>query len=96
MRKLHIVSIGAAVLISVACASGTASAASCKTLKGEMVGFGEASSREFAEDKLNKAIADWEQRTGKTAKPRNRTVDCKVYIAFLDEYECKAEAVVCR
>jgi hypothetical protein len=82
--------------VSVACAAGTASAASCKTLKGEMVGFGKETSREYAESKLNKAIADWEDRTGKKATPRNRTVDCKVYIDFLNEYDCKAEAVVCR
>lgn len=89
-------SIGAAVfMIAVACAAGPVSAASCKTLKGEMVGFGEASTREYAESKLKKAIAGWEERTGKKAKPRNRTVDCKVYIEFLGEYECKAEAVVC-
>jgi hypothetical protein len=89
-------SIGAAVfMLAIACPVGPASAASCKTLKGEMVGFGEASTRDYAESKLKKAIASWEERTGKKAKPRNRTVDCKVYIKFLGEYECKAEAVVC-
>ena len=82
--------------VSVACAAGPASAASCKTLKGEMVGIGEAASRKFAVSKLNKAIADWENRSGKTANPRKRTVDCKVYIDFLNEYDCKAEAVVFR
>jgi hypothetical protein len=90
-------SLGAAVLMitAVACAVGPVSAASCKALKGEMVGFGEAATRDYAENKLKKAIASWEERTGKKAKPRNRTVDCKVYIEFLGEYECKAEAVVC-
>ncbi len=67
-----------------------------KLSEGEMVGFGETASRKFAVSKLNKAIADWEERSGKTANPRKRTVDCKVYIDFLNEYDCKAEAVVCR
>lgn len=89
-------SIGAAVfVIAAVCASGPVSAASCKTLKGEMVGFGEASTRGYAESKLKKAITEWEERTGKKATPRNETVDCKVYIEFIGEYECKAEAVVC-
>lgn len=60
-----------------------------------MVGFGEASTRDYAENKLNKAIADWENKTGKQATPRKRTIDCKVYINFLNEFECKAEATVC-
>lgn len=73
-----------------------ANAARCETLKGEMVGFGETWTRETAEDKLTMAITEWETKTGKKASPRDRSVDCKVYIEFLNEFECTAEAVVCR
>jgi len=97
MRKSYVFTLGAALFaMSSVFVSGPAYAASCKTLKGEMVGFGENASRDFAESKLDKAISDWEKRTGKEAKPRNRTLECKVYIAALNEFECKAEAVVCR
>ena len=97
MRKSDLIALGAALLtMSAALAAGPAAAATCKTLKGEMVGFGEAATREYATSKLDKAISDWEQRAGVKATARKRTLDCKVYIDFLNEYECKAEAVVCR
>lgn len=97
MRKSYVITLSTALLaMSASLSAGPAAAATCKTLKGEMVGFGEAATRDYATSKLDKAISDWEQRTGVKAAARKRTLDCKVYIAFLNEYECKAEAVVCR
>lgn len=71
-------------------------AAKCETLKGEIVGFGEDASRRLAEEKLAMAIADWETRRRRTANPEKRETTCKVYIDFLNEFECTAEVVVCR
>ena len=68
----------------------------CKTLKGEFVGFGEQTTRSDAEKALDHEIAAWEQRAGLKAMPKDRNVACKVYIKWLDEFECKAEATVCR
>lgn len=68
----------------------------CKTLKGEFVGFGEQTTRGDAERALDKQIASWEERSGIKAKPKERKVGCKVYIAWLNEFECTAEAVLCR
>ncbi len=83
--------------MTIYCASGNlAEAASCKTLKGEMVAFGEQSTRSYAESALDKAIVAWETRAGVKAEPKDRKVSCKVYISVLNEFECKAEAVVCR
>jgi hypothetical protein len=77
-------------------ATKPAKPANCKTLKGEFVGFGENSTRGDAEKSLDKQIASWEQRYSITAKPKDRKVSCKVYIEWLNEYECAAEAVLCR
>ena len=68
----------------------------CKTLKGEFVGFGEQVTRGDAEKALDREIAAWEQRTGLKAAPKGRNVACKVYIEWLNEFECKAEATLCR
>jgi hypothetical protein len=68
----------------------------CKTLKGEFVGFGEQTTRGDAEKALEREIAAWEQRSGLKAAPKDRNVACKVYIGWLNEFECKAEATVCR
>jgi hypothetical protein len=68
----------------------------CKTLKGAFVGFGEQTTRGDAEKALDKEIATWEQRSGLKAKPKDRKVGCEVYIGWLNEFECTAEAVVCR
>jgi hypothetical protein len=73
-----------------------AAAGYCKTLKGEFVGFGEDTTRGDAERALAREIAAWEQRSGMPAKPKDRNVACKVYIGWLNEFECKAEATVCR
>jgi len=73
-----------------------ATAGYCKTLKGEFVGFGEETARGDAEKALDREIAAWEQRSGLKAKPKDRNVACKVYIEWLNEFECKAEATVCR
>ncbi|NJM34009.1 MAG: hypothetical protein HC850_04065 [Rhodomicrobium sp.] len=71
-------------------------AKTCKTLKGEFVGFGEQTTKADAEAKLSAEIAAWETRTGLKAQPKGQKTDCKVYIKFLNEFECTAEAVVCR
>ena len=68
----------------------------CKTLKGEFVGFGEQTTRSDAEIALDQQIANWEERSGIKAKLRDRKVGCKVYIEWLNEFECTAEAVLCR
>jgi hypothetical protein len=68
----------------------------CKTLKGEFVGFGKDMTRGDAEKALDREIAAWEQRSGLKATPKDRNVACKVYIEWLNEFECKAEATVCR
>ena len=68
----------------------------CKTLKGEFVGFGEQTTRGDAERALEREIAAWERRSGLKATPKDRNVACKVYIQWLNEFECKAEATVCR
>ena len=69
---------------------------SFKTLKGEFVGFGKDMTRGDAEKALDREIAAWEQRSGLKATPKDRNVACKVYIEWLNEFECKAEATVCR
>jgi hypothetical protein len=75
----------------------SAQAQICKTLKGEWVGFGEDSPRKEAQSRLDKEIAAWGARYGlPLVKPRNRKVSCKVYLQALNEYECTAEAMVCR
>jgi len=74
----------------------SADAASCKILKGAFVGFGEHSARNSAEAALDREIAAWETRYGVKAEPKDRKLACKDYITFLNEYECTAEAVLCR
>jgi hypothetical protein len=69
----------------------------CKTLKGEWVGFGEDDTRKEAEARLDKEIAAWAEHSSLAAvKPKDRKTDCNIYIEFLGEYRCKAEAAVCR
>jgi hypothetical protein len=85
----------AVVLIGLS--SLTTQAAICKTLKGEWVGFGEKDTRQEAETRLDQEISGWKQRYSLASlKPKARKVSCKVYIQMLNEYECKAEATVCR
>lgn len=76
-------------------ASGPA-AANCKILTGKMVGFGIETVRKFAERALDQEISAWEHRASFTAKTRDRKTDCKIYIEWLNEYECTAQAQVCR
>jgi hypothetical protein len=72
-------------------------AASCKTLRGEWVGFGEKDTRKEAEARLDQAITEWGQHYNLTAvKAKGRKVSCGVYIEFLNEYLCTADATVCR
>ena len=79
-------------------AAAPASAAPfCKTLKGEWVGFGEADTRKEADSRLDREIDAWKQRYSQaSAKPKDRRMACNIYIQPLNEYFCKAEAVVCR
>ncbi len=77
-------------------AYGTADAATCKTLSGKMVGFGVESVRSYAEKALDQEIAAWEHRASFIAKPKDRKTNCKIYIEWLNEFECTAQAVVCR
>ena len=77
-------------------AAKQSSAGYCKTLKGEFVGFGEQTTRGDAEKALEREIAAWEQLSRLKATPKDRNVACKVYIEWLNEFECKAEATVCR
>lgn len=74
-----------------------AEAAICKTLTAAWVGFGEDSSRKEAEIRLDKEVSAWREKYKLASlKPRARKTACNIYIELLDEYECKAEAVVCR
>ncbi len=69
----------------------------CKTFAEGMVFFGEESSRSSAVKKLDEAISSWRKLTGNTgAKEIKRTVDCKIAISLLNEYECTAEATLCK
>jgi len=90
----------AATLIAVSATSTMAypavAAHYCKTLTGAFVGFGEQTTTGDADKALDKEIAAWEQRSGLKATPKDRKVACKVYIDWLNEFECTAEAVVCR
>lgn len=83
-------------LTTLSVAFSPADAASCKVLKGAYVGFGEQAARSYADAALDREIAAWEMRYGVKAEPKDRTLACKDYIAFLNEYECTAEAVICR
>lgn len=76
--------------------AGGAAAASCKTLTGKMVGFGVETVRHYAEQALDQEISAWEHRASFTAKTKDRKTDCKIYIEWLNEYECTAQAQVCR
>jgi hypothetical protein len=88
----------AIALVAVMCmGAGTASAAPfCKTLKAAGVTVGEDSSRKDAEERLDKEIAAWAEHYGQPANAKNRKMECKVYIELLNEFECNAEATVCR
>lgn len=90
--------LAAALLIAVAAMAtpGAASASYCKTLTGAFVGFGEETTRGDAQTALDREIAAWEKRSGLKAKPKKRKVECKVYIGWLNEFECTAVAEVCR
>jgi hypothetical protein len=89
---LHLILCAATLFVT----SGALKAATCETLKGEMVGFGEQSTRNLADEKLNEAISSWETRRKVKATPKKQKLECKVYIDFLNEFECAAEAEVCR
>jgi hypothetical protein len=65
-------------------------------MTGKMVGWGVDDVRAYAERALDSEIAAWEHRSSFTAQPKDRKTECKIYIEFLNEYECTAQAVVCR
>lgn len=85
----------AIALVALLAAQGTALGASCKTLKGEFVGFGQESAKSYADGVLDRQIGDWETRHNRKAVPKNRKMVCKDYIKALNEFECTAEATVC-
>jgi hypothetical protein len=68
----------------------------CKTLVGEMVAFGEQSTRDGANNVLDREIKTWETRYNVKAEPQDRKMACKDYIKLLNEFECKVTATVCR
>ena len=61
-----------------------------------MVGFGEETTRVDAQKALDKEIATWEERAHVKAAPKDRKVACKVYLEWLNEFECTAQAQLCR
>lgn len=74
-----------------------AQAATCKTLSAAWVGFGEDPSRKEAELRLDQEVSAWQEKYNLASlKPKERKTACKIYIELLNEYECTAEAVVCR
>lgn len=78
-------------------AAGPASAAPfCKTLKGESVSFGEPAARKDAVKALEKEIKIWEERYNTEVTTKDMKMTCDVYIQFLNEFACTAEAVACR
>lgn len=95
MRFFQIFTLTAA-LLALSASGGKTYASSCKTLKAEMIGFGEQSTRAYAEIALNRKISDWETRYGVKAQPKGQKMACKDYIKWLNEFECTAEAVLCR
>lgn len=86
----------AALLAAFAVAALPAHAKSCKVLKSEFVGFGEQSARAYADSALDAQIAAWEAKYKRKAEPKGRKMACKDYIKALNEFECVAEAEVCR
>lgn len=90
--------LGAAMTLALISAPAAPSrAAICKTLTGAWVGFGEGPTRQEAETRLDREISSWKQRYSLASlKPKNRKTACSIYIQFLNEYECTAQAVVCR
>ncbi len=88
--------LAAALLAVMMSTTGAAEARYCKALKGEMVDFGEQATRTGAEEVLGREIAAWETKTGLKVKPAKHKTVCGDYIKFLNEFQCTAEAVVCR
>jgi hypothetical protein len=94
MKNIAVALIALTALSAAAIPAGAAGY--CKTLTGAMVGFGEETTRGDAQKALDKEIAAWEERAHLKAKPKDRTVACKVYIGWLNEFECTAQAQLCR
>lgn len=68
----------------------------CKVLTGAMVGFGEQTTRGDALEKLDQEVAAFLTKPRNAlAKETERTVECKVYIKWLNEFECTAQATLC-
>jgi hypothetical protein len=69
----------------------------CKTFKGEMVHFGERATRDIALQKLDEEIAAHRAKPGnETARESIRSIECKLYLKALNEYECTAVATLCK
>lgn len=94
---LRLLTASATVFAVIACTAVPLSAAPfCKALKGESVSFGEESARKDASEALEKAVVAWAEHYQVAPKPKNRKMVCKVYIEFLGEFTCTAEATLCR
>jgi hypothetical protein len=70
----------------------------CVTIEEKMIGFGEQSSKADAFSKLDSSIAILHVRRPRyaTAKEKSRDAQCVVYLKALNEFECTAQATLCR
>ncbi len=69
----------------------------CKTLTGAMVFFGEEITRSDAVKRLDEEVAAFRAKPGnEKASETSRTVECKIFIKLLNEYECTAQATLCK
>lgn len=89
----------AAVLMLIAAPASAAPATKdrCSTIARTALWFGQEDTRSSAVSSLNNAIAEWRAGAGNPkVKEVKRNVNCKVYLEFLNEYECTAQAVLCK
>jgi hypothetical protein len=70
----------------------------CITIEEQFIGFGEQTTRGDAIRKLDEAIAILRVRRARfaTAVEKSRAAECSIYIKWLNEFDCKARATLCR
>jgi hypothetical protein len=70
----------------------------CITLEEKMIDFGEETSRKAAFAKLDSSIAILHKARPRyaSAKEKHRDAKCVTYLKTLNEFECTAEATLCR
>lgn len=70
----------------------------CITIEEQFIGFGEQTTRGDAIRKLDEAIEILRLRRARyaTAAEKTRSAECSVYIAWMNEFDCKARATLCR